>query len=256
VKFDRLFERADILGFDAVATGHHARVVTRADGSRCVARGTDRAKDQSYVIHMLGQETLARVLLPVGSLTKTEVRARATTLGLRTADKPDSQDVCFITAARGRRSFLDGRIDLTPGRVVDRDGREVGRVDAVELITIGQRRGLGLPGGGSPRFVVGADPAAGTVTVGGADELLVDAQRVGPVTWAAGAVIGAVDVQVSAHGTPKRAVVEPERPGDGRGRDGRGRVAVRWVEPQRRIGPGQSVVFYDHDEVLGGGPAL
>jgi tRNA-specific 2-thiouridylase len=251
VKFDRLFERASILGFDAVATGHHARIATLADGSRRVARGADRAKDQSYVIHMLGQETLARVLLPVGALTKPEVRARATALGLRTADKPDSQDVCFITSARGRKSFLAGRIDLTPGRVVDHDGREVGTVDAVELITIGQRRGLGMAGGGAPRFALAADPAAGTVTIGVADDLLVDAQSVGPIAWADGAMSGAADIQCSAHGTPRQGWLEPDdRPGSPTGS-----VVLRWVERQRRIGPGQSVVFYDGDLVLGGGPA-
>jgi len=251
VKFDRLFARADILGFDAVSTGHHARIVTRPDGSRRVARGADHRKDQSYVIHMLDQATLARVLLPVGSLTKADVRARAATLGLRTANKPDSQDVCFITSARGRKSFLGGRIALTPGRVVDGRGDAVGTVDAVELVTIGQRRGLGSAGGGAPRFVVASDPATATVTVGEAEDLLVDSQEVGPVSWADGANFGEVDVQVSAHGSPKRAVVEP-----GGSPDGRGDVVVRWVEPQRRVGPGQSVVFFDGDEVLGGGSAL
>lgn len=251
VKFDRLFARADILGFDAVSTGHHARIVTRADGCRRVARGADRKKDQSYVIHMLDQSTLARVLLPVGSLTKADVRARAASLGLRTADKPDSQDVCFITSARGRKSFLGGRIALTPGRVVDRRGDDVGTVKAVELVTIGQRRGLGMAGGGTPRFVIAADPAAGTVTVGEADDLLVDRQAVGAVAWADGEITGDVDVQTSAHGSPKRAVLEPADPSDPQAG-----VIVRWCEPQRRVGPGQSVVFYAGDEVLGGGPAL
>lgn len=252
VKFDRLFARADMLGFDAVATGHHARVVTRHDGSRRVARGADRAKDQSYVIHMLDQDTLARVLLPVGTMTKAEVRAHAAALGLRTAAKPDSQDVCFITSARGRRSFLDGRIALTSGRVIDRTGRPVGTVDAVELVTIGQRRGLGLAGGGAPRYVIASDTASATVTVGEAEDLLVDDQLVDAVVWAAAAVSGPVEVQCSAHGTPKRAVLEPAAGGATGTADV---VTVRWAERTRRVGPGQSVVFYDGDEVLGGGLA-
>ena len=150
LKFDRLLRRADALGFDAVATGHHARIVERADGSRRVARGADRAKDQSYVVHMLDQATLARTRFPVGHLTKAEVRAHAARLGLATADKPDSQDVCFITATGGRTAFLEPRLETHPGTVVDRAGEPVGHVRAVELVTIGQRHGLGLPGGTEP----------------------------------------------------------------------------------------------------------
>jgi len=111
-------------------------------------RGVDAAKDQSYVLSMLGQDALARCLFPIGERTKTDVRALATSLHLRTAAKPESQDVCFILATRGRRSFLADRIDLHPGTVVDaHSGVGVGAVDAVELITVGQRRGLGIGGG-------------------------------------------------------------------------------------------------------------
>lgn len=258
VKFDRLLRRADVLGFDIVATGHHARIVTLDDGSRRVTRGADRAKDQSYVIHMLDQETMARVLLPVGPLHKDDVRARARMLGLRNAAKPDSQDVCFITAAHGRRSFLGERVAMRPGRVVDGAGRQVGAVDAVELVTIGQRRGLGLAGGGEARFVVTTDPSAATVTVGTAADLLTDAQKIGPVVWADGPRFGLVDAQTSAHGRPQPAVIEPgvDAPSDAPDSAPDGTVMVRWREPQRRIAPGQSVVFYDRDLVLGGGPAL
>ena len=146
LKFERLLERADLLGFDCVATGHHARVVAHAGGYR-LRRGADRAKDQSYVLHMLGQPQLSRVLLPVGDLDKSEVRARASALGLRTASKPDSQDVCFITKADGRRAFLSDRMPLRPGRVIDTRGAHVADVDAIELVTVGQRRGLGAIGG-------------------------------------------------------------------------------------------------------------
>src|SRR4051812_18268490 len=169
IKFDRFLQRASQLGFEAVATGHHARVVQDASTGRWrLRRGADRAKDQSYVLHMLGQSQLARTLLPVGTMTKTEVRERAAALGLRTAAKPDSQDVCFITKSRGRGSFLDQRIALTPGRVVDGSGRQVGQVDAVQLVTLGQRKGLGSAGGAAPRYVVGVDVPGATVTVGGA----------------------------------------------------------------------------------------
>lgn len=246
LKFDAVDARARALGFDAVATGHHARIVGRPDGTRRVARGADRAKDQSYVLHMLGQDQLARTLLPVGELTKAEVRRLAAELGLRTADKPDSQDVCFITRADGRRDFLAGRTDLTPGRVVDGDGRAVGRVAAVELVTIGQRRGLGLPGGTDPRYVTDVDVATATVTVGGPDDLRVDAQAVADLRWSGAPELGAVEVQWRAHGRAAPARLEP---------DGAGGATVRWDRPEPRVAPGQSVVAYVGDEVVAGATA-
>jgi len=238
VKFDRLLRRAEQLGFDAVATGHHARVVR--DGAHWrLRRAADPAKDQSYVLHMLDQAALARTLLPVGDLPKSEVRERATALGLRTAAKPDSQDVCFITRG-GRRPFLERRIPLTPAPVVGTDGSPLGTVDAVELVTIGQRRGLGLGGAAAPRYVV--DVRDGAVVVGDREDLLVDEVAVTAITWVDGPVAGDVLVQSSAHG---RAM--PARFADG---------VVGFAEPVRRIAPGQSVVLYDGDDVLGGGIAI
>lgn len=245
IKFAAVDERARLLGFDAVATGHHARIVTRPDGTHRLARGADGAKDQSYVLHMLDQERLGRTLLPIGAMAKTEVRARAAELGLRTASKPDSQDVCFITKTQGRGSFLDGRIPLTPGTVVDLDGTPVGSVTAVELVTLGQRRGLGLPGGTAPRYVVDIDRATATVTVGRDADRLVAAQAVTGLGWAAGPVAGPVAVQTSAHGTvaPATVAVDPADPTV---------AVVRWADPHRRVAAGQSVVFYEGDEVAGG----
>jgi tRNA-specific 2-thiouridylase len=248
LKFDRLLHRARALGVELVATGHHARIVTRADGTRRLARGADAAKDQSYVLYMLGQDQLARVLLPVGSMTKAEVRDEAARLGLRTAAKPDSQDVCFITSTGGRTAFLGDRIGLRPGRVVDTAGAEVGRVDAVELVTVGQRRGLAPGRDGRPRYALAVDVEGATVTVGSADDLLDGHTPVHTLVWADRPVTGAVLAQCSAHGTPVPAVIDP------RG-DGPGAVTVRWDQPQRRVAPGQSIVFYDGDEVLGGGIA-
>ncbi len=249
LKFDRLLQRATALGFDAVATGHHARVVGRPDGTRRVARGKDRSKDQSYVLHVLDSATLGRVRFPVGDRTKAEVRALAATLGLRTAAKPDSQDVCFIPASSaGRRTFLEGRVDLTPGGVVDTAGTVVGRVDAVELVTVGQRRGLGLPGAAAPRYALRTDPSNGTVTVGSRADLLVDEQPVDAVAWVSAPHQGRVTVQCSAHGAPRPADLVA-----GRGSD---EAVVRWHRPERRVAPGQSVVFYEGDEVVGGGCAV
>jgi tRNA-specific 2-thiouridylase len=247
LKFDRFLRRARQLGFDAVATGHHAQVA-EAPGGFQLRRGADRAKDQSYVLHVLGQDQLARTLLPVGRLTKDEVRQRAADLRLRTATKPDSQDVCFVTATGGRLAFLGARTELHPADVVDQAGAPVGRVDAVELVTLGQRRGLGVAGGtGEPRYAVEVDVPGRRVVVGEADALLGDTVRVGIASWvgeppADGA---AVLVQVSAHGTPHAATWHAG--------------AVTWRQPQRIVAPGQAVVLYDAADparCLGGAPAL
>ena len=242
IKFRRLLHRADALGFELVATGHHARIADTAGGPR-IARGVDAVKDQSYVLHMLDAPVLDRLLLPVGEMTKDEVRRRAEARGLVNASKPDSQDVCFITASAGRWKFLGERIPMRSGRVVDTAGRPVGTVEALELVTVGQRRGLGAVGDGSPRYVLDVDAGSATVTVG--DRAALDC----PVTpledwrWANGPANGAVHVQTSAHGAAEAAVIEA---------DG---TAVHWAEPRRAVAPGQSVVAYAGDMVVGGGTA-
>ena len=248
LKFSRLSERADLLGFDAVATGHHARVVDHR-GARWVARGADAAKDQSYVVHMLDQRELARTLFPIGSMTKSEVRDRAARLGLRTAAKPDSQDVCFITDAGGRETFLGDRIPFSRASVVDETtGDVVGEVPAVELVTLGQRRGVGVVGGGPKRYVVAIDRSAGVVTVGDESSLLRSDVAVAGMVWAHEPIAGPVRVQCSAHGRSMPATVATD-----------GATArVTWAEPQRVVSPGQSVVVYDtaDQRVLGGGIAV
>jgi tRNA-specific 2-thiouridylase len=240
IKFDALLRRADELGFDAVATGHHARVAAGAGGRRRLLRGADAAKDQSYVLWVLGQDQLARTLLPVGSMTKDEVRARAAALGLRTATKPDSQDVCFITRG-GRADFLGRRTPLTPARVVDAHGTPLGAVDAVQLVTVGQRRGLPTGGSADRRYALAVDVAAGVVTVGGQADLLVDEVALHDLRWVDRPAAGDVLVQCSAHGRPRPARLEGDR--------------LRWATPAPRVAPGQSVVLYRGDEVLGGGLA-
>jgi tRNA-specific 2-thiouridylase len=237
LKFDKFLRRASQLGFERVATGHHARVVAQPDGSRRIARGVDAAKDQSYVLAMLGQGVLARLLLPVGELEKADVRRRAAAAGIRTAAKPDSQDVCFVTATGGRQVFLGERLAFTPGRVVDRCGTVVGAVDAVELVTVGQRKGLGLAGGGPPRFVLSASRADATVVVGTHDELLTAVTPIAAPEWSHRPVTGAVLAQTSAHGDAIPATLA----------DG----AVHWATPRRRVAPGQTVVFYRDDQVVG-----
>ena len=247
IKFDRLLERARVLGFDQLATGHHARVIRDPDGRLRIARGADDQKDQSYVLHMLDQHQLEMVSFPVGTITKAEVRARASELGLRTAQKAESQEVCFIAGGHsGRRAFLGDRIGLSPARVVDGAGNELGRVEARELVTVGQRRGLGIAGSPTPRFVVDVDATSGDITVGGPDDLLTSETRISQMTWSAEPVSEGTPLlaQTSAHGE-----AAPGRfSGD----------ALHWDAPRPRVAPGQSVVLYDlsGEFVIGGGPAL
>jgi tRNA-specific 2-thiouridylase len=248
LKFRRFLDRAVRLGFDAVATGHYARVEHAAPGRLPrLLRGRDKAKDQSYVLSMLTVHELSRVLLPIGELTKPEVRAHAAALGLSTAAKPDSQEVCFVAAGPGqgpRRRFLSERIELHPGRLVDRaTGEVVGTVPAVELVTVGQRRGLGISAPGR-RYALSVDAASATVTVGSEDDLLTEEVELTRRTWVAGTLPeGAlVLAQASAHGRAR-----PVRLTAG---------GMAYLEgPDRRVAPGQTVALYVGDEVVGSATA-
>lgn len=253
LKFDRLLERARLLGFDAVATGHHARIGRDGSGRSRVARGADEAKDQSYVVHVLAGDDLGRVIFPVGDSDKATVRAEATALGLRTATKPDSQDVCFIGRSGGRGEFLARRIPLTPAVVVDEEGRTLGELPAVELVTVGQRRGIGLPGGGPKRFVLEVDVPGGTVVVGDESGIMRESLRVDSVVWPhpsdpADSDGRGVLVQSSAHGASVAGRLEVTGPDS---------VTIHLDTPVRRVARGQSVVWYDESDrfVLGGGLA-
>jgi tRNA-specific 2-thiouridylase len=236
IKFGALLERARRLGFDALATGHHARIDGTVSALR-LRRGADRAKDQSYVLSMLDQSALAQVLLPVGALTKAQVRAYAADLGLRTALKPDSQDVCFIGSAEGRRGFLGDRLPLHAGEIVDADsGDVVGTVPAVELVTVGQRRGLGVAVDGRRLYALAVDVDARRVLVGRGDAALAVHVPVGRPTW----VDRPLDkgaralAQTSAHGRAAPCAWL----GD----------AVVFDRPQARVAPGQTVALYDEDD--------
>lgn len=265
LKFDRFLERAEVLGFDVIVTGHHARV--RADSQEGTTtwelrRGKDIAKDQSYVLYMLGQHQLARLVLPVGEMTKDEVRRLATSYGLRTAAKPDSQDVCFISKHGGREAFLGARVPLGPGRLVDTLGTEVGTVDALELVTVGQRRGLGFVPRSRPerRFVLEVDLKERTATVGRLEELMVERVAVGPMQWARGRPpepSRSLLAQFSAHG---QAVAATWGPASGDHPAALGGTVVLG-QPVRRVAPGQAVVLYEAgpqgaDVVVGGGTAI
>jgi tRNA-specific 2-thiouridylase len=253
LKFDRLLGRAERLGFDRLATGHHARV-SDDRGVWQLRRGADPLKDQSYVLSMLGQDQLSRVLFPVGEMTKEEVRKHAHRLGLRTAAKPDSQDVCFIGSVEGREGFLSGRMGFHRADVVDTAGRPAGSVEAVELVTVGQRRGMGHGSDGRRRYVTDVDVASRRVTVGSAAEVVRSSVILAgqSLTWVDrppdGARMRAV-AQVSAHGRPVPCTLE---------HDGAGDLVVRFDDPQRPVAPGQTVALYDAldpDAVVGAGIA-
>ena len=243
LKFGALLERADRLGFDRVATGHHARIEWSPSGPE-LRRGADPAKDQSYVLSILRRAELERVLLPIGSLTKDEVRHEAHRRGLRTADKPDSQDVCFIARATGgRETFLGERIELHPGRALDaKSGEDLGAIANLELLTLGQRRGVGLAGG-TRRYVVGIDVVARTATMGGPEDLLASEVDLAERTWTGEElpVGAAVSVQVSAHGEARPAHLSAS--------------GVSFDEPQKAVAPGQIVACYRDEVVVGSGVA-
>jgi len=244
VRFSALFDRMDALGADVLVTGHHARVMGDDSGWHLL-RAVDGGKDQSYVLHMLGQQELSRVRLPVGEMTKASVRSIAASMGLRTAAKPDSQDICFVKT--DYRDFLDSVIPgaARPGDVVATDGTVVGTHEGTSRFTIGQRKGLGVAVG-EPRYVVDIRPAAAQVVIGSYDELLVDGCLVSSVSWVAGRPPTAadVDVKVRYRSKPVPASIAAEAGGT---------WSVLFGEARPAPAPGQSAVFYDGDEVLGGG---
>ncbi|MET0628461.1 MAG: tRNA 2-thiouridine(34) synthase MnmA [Acidimicrobiia bacterium] len=239
IKFGRLLDRAVALGFDRLATGHHARV-RRVGDAYALCRGVDTAKDQSYVLYMLGQSALSRTLFPVGELTKADVRATAATLGLRTAEKPESMDVCFIQ--RGQRTaFIDARATTSPGDVVDTAGVVVGHHDGIDRFTVGQRRGLGIATG-ARRYVVDIDAPRATVMIGSRGDLLRGSVELRDVSFV-GAPHPGTDLlaQARAHGEPVAASLEG--------------TTVTFLARQPRVAPGQVVALYDGDVLVGGGIA-
>ena len=247
IKFSALADRAVALGFDAVVTGHYARL---HDGS--LRRAVDADKDQSYVLAVLTAEQLTRALFPVGDTPKPQIREEAAERGLAVADKPDSHDICFIPSG-DTRAFLGAEIGIRPGAVVDSDGRKLAEHEGVHGFTIGQRKGLGLPGpapDGLPRYVTDIEPESGTVRVGGAEELEVWTVRADRAVWTCGtAPTGPVEciAQVRAHGGMAPAVAEPVAGG----------LEVRLREPLTGVARGQAVVLYrpdaSGDEVIGSG---
>ncbi|MSQ12080.1 MAG: tRNA 2-thiouridine(34) synthase MnmA [Dehalococcoidia bacterium] len=248
IKFDFLLQRA--LAWDAplIATGHYARRSVDAAGTAHLLKAVDARKDQSYVLFGLTQQQLSHILLPVGEHTKEEVRALARAHGLPVADKPDSQEICFIPQG-DYRQFIAERSKLQPGLIVDAEGRVLGEHQGIERFTIGQRRGLGIPPSATyaaPLFVTAIDAQNALVVVGPEEALAQRVLRATRVNWLSG-----IPPAKPIHGTVKIRYKSVEAPativpqGDS--------AEVHFAEPQRAVTPGQAAVFYQGDELLGGG---
>ncbi len=247
LKFGHLLALSQAWGCDAVATGHYARI----ENGRLL-KALEPGKDQSYFLYSLDATALVRAEFPVGGLSKDAVRAKARELGLKTADKPESMETCFVPN-RDVRGFVAASAGadapgMVSGPIRDRQGRELGRHTGLASYTVGQRSGLGLSGP-EPRFVVRLDPVENAVIVGGADEVWSRSIVVGAMTWSHGAPAGPLraEVRIRHRHTPAPSTVEP----------GSGKTAtVHFDEPQRAPAPGQAAVIYSGDEVVGGGTIM
>jgi len=255
IKFAAVLDRATALGFDAVATGHYARVLTAPDGTAELHRAVDPGKDQSYVLGVLTQDQLTHSLFPLGDTSKPQVRAEAAARGLLVADKPDSHDICFVADgdnAGWLRQKLGDRAPNHEGAIVDGEsGAELGRHDGTFGFTIGQRRGLrlGVPApDGKPRYVLDIEPVSGTVTVGPRDALTVDQITADRPRWCGIAPTRPVEgtVQLRAHGREHRARVVVST-----GSTGEERVEIELLDPAQGIAPGQAAVVYEGTRVVG-----
>jgi tRNA-specific 2-thiouridylase len=247
IKFAAVLDRAVALGFDAVCTGHHARLEPAGPGKPPrLARSVDLAKDQSYVLAVLTGDQLSRAMFPLGDSTKAQVRAEAAARGLAVAEKPDSHDVCFI-ADGDTRGFLAGRLGAAPGPIVDTEGTVIGSHQGSYGYTVGQRRGLRIDTpapGGRPRYVLDIEPVTNTVRVGPAEELEVnEITAVRPVWSGRAAPSGPIQaiVQLRAHGETYPATCRP---------DG-GALRIVLDDQARGVAKGQAAVLYDGDAVLG-----
>jgi tRNA-specific 2-thiouridylase len=268
IKYRALLDRLPALDADCVATGHYARVIhdsrftihdsptawprteagSASDSRQSkvrLLRGVDPDKDQSYVLYMLGQEQLRHLVLPIGWLTKAQVRDHARRLGLDTADKPDSVEICFVPG-NDYRAFVEQRVEMGPGEMRDETGAPVGMHRGIAAYTVGQRKGLGVAMG-EPRYVTGIDAARNIVTIGPEEDLFADTVEVEEVRWVSGetpAVGAAIQAKAryKAEPAPARLV---DVDGD--------RATLRFERRQRALTPGQAIAFYDGEDMLGGG---
>ncbi len=247
LKFGSLWEKAEALGCDYIATGHYA--IIEHHGDRAVLRkGADVRKDQSYFLFSLRQIQLQRALTPLGAMSKSEIREIARSLGLKVAEKVDSQEICFVPG-NDYKAFLRshlGETEFNEGGIYDLEGNFIAAHEGIEMFTIGQRKGL--PGGSpQPRYVVDIDPETNRVIVGGVEDLVSDGFEIDRVNWVSREMVNApvevtVKIRYSHPGT--RATLHPLT-------DNRARLELH--EPQKAVTPGQAAVFYDRDVVMGGG---
>lgn len=254
VKFDQFLEMADGVGAEYIATGHYARVEYNPKSGRYEMRtGRDLGKDQTYFLFGLKQHQLARTLFPLGGMTKPEVRVLAVELGIPTAAKHDSQEICFVPNG-DYAGFIDAYFkergiprEATHGAIVDREGKVLAEHDGVHHFTVGQRKGLRIAAP-EPLYVIETNPKTQQVVVGRGDELLSQSLLAKDVNWVSIAPVTeprAAQVKIRNRHQPAEAVLMPTGADD--------RVEVRFLTPQRAVTPGQAAVLYDGDLVLGGG---
>jgi tRNA-specific 2-thiouridylase len=258
IKWRVLRNRARALGYDLLATGHYARIALHPDGTRSLAAGFDRSKDQSYFLWGLGPEDLAATLFPLGALTKSETRAEALRRNLPTACRAESQEICFVTdndygrflmhrlgESTGTLQRAPTPIPLTPGPILDITGNVIGEHRGAAYYTVGQRRGLGIALG-HPAYVVQVNASENTVTVGGRGDLLSRGMEVSGINWGRGfpppdAFSCTVRIRYRHQGVPAEVGITPVG------------ASVAFETPQTAVTPGQSAVFSEGDLVLGGG---
>jgi len=244
VKFRPLLEHALALDADYLATGHYVRVRHSGSGHELL-RAVDPEKDQSYVLYTMGQAELAKTLFPVGEYQKDAIRDLARKWSLPNADKPDSADICFIPAG-DYRAFVRERLPVAAGAIVDSSGERIGEHEGVSNYTIGQRKGLPSRGGDEPMFVIGLEPDTNTVVVGENGDLMANGLVAENVTFVSGAAPAAsfeAHARIRYRSEPVPAGVTVHDGG----------AEVRFQRPQRAVTPGQAVVFYEGERVLGGG---
>ena len=253
IKFDQFLEMADGVGASRIATGHYARIAWNPDSGRWeMRRSADRAKDQTYFLFGLTQPQLARTLFPLGGFEKSQVRDLARELAIPTADKPDSQEICFVPNG-DYAGFIDAYFreqgiapENTRGELVTADGRVVGEHSGVHHFTVGQRRGLGVAAG-EPLYVIATEPSTRRVVIGRNDALLRATMQVKDVNWISivppASPIRA-EIKIRNKHAAAAATLTPITPAQ---------VEVHFDEPQRAVTPGQGAVFYSGDLVLGGG---
>ena len=248
LKFGALLERALLLGYDYLATGHYARVkLDEASGKYRLLRGRDRSKDQSYVLYQLGQHQLAHLLLPVGEYDKPSIRRSARQAGLINADKSDSQDICFVPDGDYTRFLQEyGGVKMIPGDFVDRAGHVLGRHKGLPCYTTGQRKGLGVSAG-KHVYVLRKNAQDNTILLGDNEELFTSVLTADQVNWISGETPASplrVTAKTRYSQTEAAPTVHPLPDG---------RIRVEFDVPQRAITAGQAVVLYDGEQVLGGG---